>query len=183
VNASGGQVLEYGGHVRRRRVTPVVMPQTMMPQFEILERSGIGPVRLGMTRSQVRDALAHFPDSGLDQDSHPTLDYAFGNSLQIEYDDAGHAQFIGAGFYKGCGCDYMFRDRHVGEYGANELFRVLAEIDGGSHDFNEYDYFFPNIMMTVWDADSQYDYLGGESRAVYGQIGVANQTYCDAAER
>jgi hypothetical protein len=159
------------------------MPKKTMPQFEILERSGIGPVKLGMTRSQVRDALAHYPDSGLDQNSHPTLDYAFGNSLQIEYDAAGHAQFIGAGFYSGCGCDYMFRNRRVGEYEAQELFCTLAKINGGSHEFNEYDYFFPNIMMTVWDADSQYDYLGGESRAVYGQVGVANDKYRDAVSR
>lgn len=55
-----------------------------MPQFEIMERSGIGPVKLGMTRTQVRDALATYTDNGLDQNSHPTLDYAFGNSLQIE---------------------------------------------------------------------------------------------------
>lgn len=95
----------------------------------------------------------------------------------------GRVQFIGASFYKGCGCDYIFRNRHVGEYAANELFRILAEIDGGGHEFNECHYFFPNIMMTVWEADSQYDYLGGESRDVYGQVGLANEKYRDAIGR
>lgn len=77
----------------------------------------------------------------------------------------------------------MFRHRHIGDYGSNELFCVLAEIDGGRLDFIEYDYLFSNIMMTVWDADSQYDYLGGKSRVVYGQVGVASQTYRDTTGR
>jgi hypothetical protein len=149
-----------------------------MPQFEIQEHTGVGPVKLGMTRPQVCEALAKYSDNGLDQVSHQTLDYAFGNSLQIEYDDQGHAQFIGVGFYSGCGCDFTFRGRHVGEYTAYDLFKALAKIDGGTHEFTENEYFFPNIMMTVWEADSQYDYMGGESRPVFGQVGVASERYC-----
>lgn len=135
-------------------------------------------MKLGMNRAQVREALSSYSNNDLDQISNPTLDYAFGNSLQIEYDDAGHAQFIGVGGYLGCGCDYVFRDRLVGAYSAQELFNLLADLDGGgNHVFNDTEYFFPNIMMTVWEADSQYDYLGGESRPVYGQVGVANSRY------
>ena len=70
---------------------------------------------------------------------------------------------------------------YIGEYTAQELFQLLADLDGGgNHEFNDYEYYFPNIMMTVWDADSQCDYLGGESRPVYGQVGVANNRYHDA---
>lgn len=149
-----------------------------MPTFEIQPHIGVGPVKLGMTRSQVRDAISEYADNGLDQASHPTLDYAFGNSLQVEYDNEGHARFIGVGFYSGCGCDYMFRGRHIGEYSAVKLFQVLAELDGNpEHEFSDSEYYFPKIMINVWDADSQYDYLGGESRPVYGQVGVVGQGY------
>lgn len=48
----------------------------------------------------------------------------------------------------------MFGHRHIGDYGSNELLCVLAEVDSGKLDFNEYDYLFLNIIMTVWDADS-----------------------------
>ena len=168
----------------RRPVSSGVMPQESAPHFAIQEHVGVGPVKLGMTRTEVRDALSAHDGNGLDQTSEPTLDYAFGNSLQIEYDDHGHAQFIGVGYYNGCGCDYTFHDRHIGEYSAQELFQLLAGLDGDdNHDLNNSEYYFPNIMMTVWDADSQYDYLGGESRPVYGQVGVANKQYHDAIDR
>lgn len=148
-----------------------------MFRFKINPKVGVGPVLLGMTREEVRNALSDCTD--LDQASHPTLDYAFGNSLQIEYDEDGNAHFIGAGYYSGCGCDFEFNGRHIGEYTATELFALLTELDGGEHSFKSDQYFFPNIMMNVWEADAQYDYLGGESNPVYGQVGVANQNYCD----
>lgn len=135
-----------------------------------------------MTRSQVSDALSGYANNGLDQTSEPRLDYAFGNSLQVEYDADGNASFIGVGFYSGCGCDYTFQGQHIGEYAAEELFQVLSALDGGDYQFNDSEFYFPNIRMTVWDADPQYDYLGGETRSVYGQIGVANQRYQDAIE-
>ncbi len=78
------------------------MTQHPVPQLEIVPHQGVGPVKLGMTRIQVREALAAYADTELDQLTSPTLDYAFGNSLQIEYDENGHAQFIGVGFYSEC---------------------------------------------------------------------------------
>lgn len=161
-----------------------LMSQESAPQFAIQEHGGVGPIKLSMTRSQVNDSLSAFPENGLNQTSRPTIDYAFGNSLQIEYDDDGHAQFIGVSFYNGCGYEYTFHGRHISEYSAQELFQVLADLDGNAdHKFNESEYYFPNIMMTVWDADSQYDYMGGKSRPVYCQVGVANKRYHDAIDR
>lgn len=147
------------------------------PAFEITPHDSVGPVKLGMTRTQVRHVLTVLPESGLDQGSNAKLDYAFGNSLQIEYDNAGFVHFIGVGYYPHCGCHYLFKSRHIGEFSAMELFEVLAEMDGGTHEFNSDSYFFPSLRMTVWDADSQYDYLGGESRPVYGQVGIASESY------
>ncbi len=149
-----------------------------MPQFAIEPKFGVGPIKLGMTRQEVHDAIASYRGNQLDQASHPSLDYAFGNSLQIEYSPDGFAQFIGIGYYTGCGCDYMLGERHIGDFSAAELFAVLAELDGDStQQYNPDEYDFRNVRMTVWEADTQYDYRHGETRPVYGQVGVASSLY------
>jgi hypothetical protein len=103
----------------------------MIPEFEILEHIGVGPIRLGADRAAVAAAVAAIPDNGLDQTA-ATIDYAFGNSLQIEYGSSGHAQFIGVGYYAGCGCDFTFRGQHIGDYSAEALFDLLSALDGQS---------------------------------------------------
>ena len=149
----------------------------MIPKFEIVEHVGVGPIRLGADRATVAAALAAIPDSGLDQTA-ATMDYAFGNSLQIEYGFSGHAHFIGIGHYSGCGCDFIFHGRHIGDYSAEALFTLLATLDGQSGlEFQSDQFYFPSIRMTVWHADSQYDYRGGELTPVYGQVGVASPEY------
>jgi hypothetical protein len=149
------------------------MSQGFTPKLELVFREGIGPLKLDMTRSEVQKALSDFPNSGLDQESTPELDYAFGNSLQVEYDGDGLARFIAASYYTGCGCDYLLQGQNIGQYSAAELFGLLAQLDGGQHDFNDSQYFFPKLQINVWDADTQYDYLGGEERPVYAQVGVS----------
>ena len=57
------------------------------------------------------------------------------------------------------------------------LFKLLSSLDAGEHDFKADEYYFPSIRITVWEADEQYDYIGGESRPVYAQVGVANEIY------
>lgn len=149
----------------------------MIPEFEIIEHVGVGPVRLGADRATVEAALGAIPDSRLDQ-SAATMDYAFGNSLQIEYGASGYAHFIGIGYYNGCGCDFTFRGRHIGDYSAEALFVLLSTLDGQRGlEFLSDEFYFPAIRMTVWDADSQYDYRGGKLMPVYGQVGVASPEY------
>jgi hypothetical protein len=149
----------------------------MIPEFEILEHIGVGPIRLGADRAAVAAAVAAIPDNGLDQTA-ATIDYAFGNSLQIEYGSSGHAQFIGVGYYAGCGCDFTFRGQHIGDYSAEALFDLLSALDGQSgSQFQPNEFYFRTIHMNVWDADSQYDYRGGKQTPVYGQVGVSSPEY------
>jgi hypothetical protein len=151
----------------------------MISQLDVIPHDGVGPVKLGMTRSAVKAALSSYANHRLDQ-SDETLDYAFGNSLQIEYDDDGHVQFIGAGFYEDCGCDYWFADRHIAEYEAPELFALLSQLDKTNPEFTRSEHCFRSIGMVVSGADPQYDYLGDHQRPVYGQVSVINQQYLDA---
>ncbi|EPJ81519.1 hypothetical protein CFII68_18785 [Pseudomonas sp. CFII68] len=39
---------------------------------------------------------------------------------------------------------------------------------------------FPNQILTLWDADEQYDRQGGERREVWGQVGIGTNAYMAA---
>ncbi|WP_139213161.1 hypothetical protein [Pseudomonas kilonensis] len=39
---------------------------------------------------------------------------------------------------------------------------------------------FPNQILTLWDADEQYDRQGGERREVWGQVGIGTSAYMAA---
>jgi hypothetical protein len=155
-------------------MSPPIAPKTTLA---IQPHIGVGPIQLGMTRSQVHQALSTIPNNSLDQTTAATLDYAFGNSLQIEYDPSGHIMFIGVGFYDDCGCDYSFHDRHIGDYPAPELFAHLASLDDSNPDYHPGEHCFKTIMIVVSGASLEYDCRGGHSRSVYGQVCVVNQQY------
>lgn len=155
------------------------MPPTIRPNLAIKPHIGVGPIELGMGRSQVKQSLSTIPNNGLDQTTAATLDYAFRNSLQIEYEPNGKVMFIGAGFYDDCGCDYSFYDRHIADYSAPELFALLSQLDHSNLDYHPGEHCFKMIMMVVSGASPEYDYRGGHSRSVYGQVCVVNQQYFD----
>ncbi|MCK9740495.1 hypothetical protein [Pseudomonas syringae] len=59
---------------------------------------------------------------------------------------------------------------------------MAASDDSGSHEFDRYEYFFPNQILTLWDADEQYDRQGEEELEVWGQVGIGNDAYVAAIE-
>jgi len=97
------------------------------------------------------------------------------NSIQVEY-FGGLANFIGVSFSR----DFHARYRGVNVFDvqAKTLFDTIAAGEAsGPHIFNEYEHIFPDQIMALWDADSQYDRLGAESRVVWAQVGIGNSTY------
>jgi hypothetical protein len=149
----------------------------------IVPHEGVGPVRLGMTRSEVMVALKAVPGALNRHESRGTLDYFFESALQVEYGVDGRAHFIGASFHPGCGCSYSLLGLDPWSLSAEELFELLAREDGGQHDFDASEHLFPNIIVTLWDADSQYDHAGGRRRVVFAQVGVGNEEYLRAVEK
>lgn len=94
-------------------------------------------------------------------------------------DDAGCAQFIGISSYPVCSVTYF--GKNAFDTPAQELFDLIAaRDDSGEHRFNDSKYVFPNQIVTLWDADEQYDRLGNRSRLIWAQIGVGNRTYLAA---
>jgi hypothetical protein len=150
-----------------------------MPVFEILPLEAIGPARLGASRAAAREAMAvnGFP---LEQ-SYGRVDYFCEASIQLEYGPGDEVQFIGVS--GNSQLNFTFRGVDVFAISATELFSLIAASDdSGLHEFDRYEYCFPNQILTLWDADEQYDRQGGEEREVWGQVGIGNDAYVAAIE-
>ena len=64
---------------------------------------------------------------------------------------------------------------------AGELFSLIASTDdSGAHEFTDSEYLFPGQIITLWDADEQYDRQGNETRPVWAQVGIGNSAYAEA---
>ena len=79
---------------------PPTFAQTVMRQFNVIPHRSIGPIKLGMTRQQVRELLG---EPSAVQVAHekwgiqfPDKDYFFNNAFQVSYDADLHAELIEA---------------------------------------------------------------------------------------
>jgi hypothetical protein len=148
-----------------------------MPVFEILPLEAIGPVRLGVSRATARQAMSM---NGLTlEQSHGGVDYFCGSCMQLSYGPNDEVWFIGVS--GNLQFTFMFKGVDVFALPAAELFSLMAASDNsGPHDFTSYEYCFPKQILTLWDADEQYDHQGGETREVWGQVGIGNHAYLAA---
>lgn len=148
----------------------------------IAPHEGIGPFKLNAGRADIRAAAGtlRLPSSG----QHAESDYFAEESLQVEYDAAGKAQFIGISplvdVYRA-----TFAGLDVADTEAADLFRKMAEADGGDHVFEPDGYLFPRQILLVWAADKENDRLrsGRAARLIWGQVGVGTPAYKATVER
>ncbi|QTD35847.1 hypothetical protein [Pseudomonas fluorescens] len=148
-----------------------------MPVFEILPLQAIGPARLGASRDAAREAMSvnGFPL----EHTRGRLDYFCESSIQLEYDAGDQVQFIGVS--GNSQLNVLYRGVNVFAVSATELFSLMAAADdSGPHEFDRYEYLFPTQILTLWDADEQYDRQGAEEREVWGQVGIGNDVYLAA---
>ncbi|MFR0691133.1 hypothetical protein ACLUTX_17165 [Enterobacterales bacterium AE_CKDN230030158-1A_HGKHYDSX7] len=148
-----------------------------LPIFEISPHQGIGPLCLGDTRAMARDALAAVGFAL--ESSNGATDYFCESAIQTECDEQGLIWFIGLSQSE----RYLARYQGVDVFAlaAGELFSLIAAADGsGTHDFTDSEYLFPGQIITLWDADEQYDRQGNETRPVWAQVGIGNPAYVEA---
>ncbi|MEG2805902.1 hypothetical protein [Stenotrophomonas sp.] len=140
-------------------------------ELKIVPRCGIGPIILGESRSTVRKAME---EAGLRFESErASLDYFCGNSIQVEYHE-GTASFIGVASHTRFTA--IYQGRNVFDTPAKELFAIVADADASdTHKFNRNGHVFPNQILTLWEADTQYDPL--ERRLIWGQVGLGDARY------
>jgi hypothetical protein len=149
------------------------------PHLIIAPGDGVGPIRFGMPRAAVQGAMAEL---GMElARAKPRTDF-FGdeNAIQVEYiDDT--ASFIGVF----CGECFSCSIYDVDPFDAlaQDLFQLLAKHDGSDGAaFNSTEHCFRNTIVTLYEADEQYDHKGGQSRQVWSQIGVGDARYLAAID-
>ena len=135
---------------------------------------GIGPVQLGALRGDVRAAM-----SGIGctlESERESMDYFCEASIQVEYEEDGTASFIGVCSHQDVALSFEGFDLFDME--ATDVFALLSSRDGpGDHHFSEFEYVFPSQIVTLYDADPQYDRRRAETRSVWAQIGCGDQRY------
>jgi hypothetical protein len=148
-----------------------------MLKLTIQPHIGVGPIRLGMMRSEIRDIMLGL--SAPLESSQGASDYYFAASIQVEFESDGTASFIGVSSHSDILLNYDGAD--VFDLEAPAVFELFAKRDkSGEHRFNQNEYIFPSQILTLYDADPQYDQRRGESRSVWGQIGVGDERYLTA---
>ena len=133
-----------------------------------------------MTRESVRSelvaagvALTH---------AEGDLDYFYDNSLQVEYGEDGHADFIGVSSDESLIVSFFGMD--VFDTPAEQVFSAIAQREtAGMHAFDPLEYLFPQQIVTLWDAAAQYDHRGGQKRIIWAQIGLGTERYLSDVRR
>ena len=104
--------------------------------------------------------------------------YFMENSIQIEFGSEGAASFIGISPHTEL--RLVFRGINLFDHDATEVFSLFQQYEDDENKWAEqYEHIFPKQIISVWDADTQYD-LKGRLRRIWGQIGVGNSAYLNA---
>jgi hypothetical protein len=133
---------------------------------------GIGFIKLGMEKSEVRQLLLeHYTIS------QGASDFYFDSCLQIEFEND-CADFIGISY--NLAFKVRYKNINVFNIDASKLFELIASSESQAHKFNECEYIFPDQVITLYDSDFQYDYSGNFKRMVWAQIGIGTKSYLRA---
>ncbi len=146
-------------------------------EFELVPHVGIGPLHLGMTVAEADAAIGAFAGAGA-RTSHGSVHYLFDAALQFEVNESGRIQFIGLANHPQILCRYRGQD--VFDIPAPELFALIAAHEKSKHHYRSAEYLFPDQIITLYEADEQYDQKGNESRPIWGQVGLGNDEYLKA---
>ena len=148
-----------------------------MVVLNLVPHSGAGPVLLGSSRGQAREALLAlgFPLEW----SRDSTDYFCESAIQTDCGPDDRVSFIGLSCHERFTVEYQ--GKNVFALSAPEVFALISASESSdSHTYEDYEYCFPDQIITLWDADEQYDRLGNESQPVWAQVGMGDQAYAAA---
>ena len=146
--------------------------------LELVPGKGALPLRLGSSRDEISRTMLSL---GYNASAHRgKIDYYARNSVQIEFDDDGLASFIGIAADPDI--EVIYRDRSILNLPARDVFNLIKKNEPEDEiEYSPTEHVFRNQKITLWDADEQYD-ASGARFAVWGQIGIGNESYLAAIE-
>lgn len=140
--------------------------------FEVSPRLGVGPVKLGMTRDQVREVLGQSPMARAKTDRY------FDNALRVDFDDEGHAELVE--LWSSEHFTAMFLGQNVFAVPAVELVKAIA--CQSPYDPNDpelgYAFTFPGLGISLWREHLPESDQDGAGR-YFDTVAVAVQGYWD----
>lgn len=164
-------------------------------ELDIQPHVGILPVRLGATSEEVRtvmqglgrdlssskDDAALLRKLGIDPpEGVSRTDFYIDNALQVEFTGDDRVSFIGIAPHADIRATLNGLD--VFDMPGHALFAALqGQFDAPDIVFDESEILFPDQILTLWNADPQYD-VKGERFPVWGQIGVGTPEYLKAVK-
>lgn len=148
----------------------------MKPLLEFFPHVGVGPVCFGMSPKKVISVLENLGFS-VSQREPSVLHFTAENALQVEF-IARKCTFIGAFSsslfeVRVCGIDPFANS-------AEDVFATIAGFESKPHAFSQDEYFFPDAIITLWDASEQYNSFDQTGRAFWAQVGLGNEKYVEA---
>jgi hypothetical protein len=146
-----------------------------MQVFTMQPLVGVGPIKFGMTRSEVRDILADLgqPKSAL---RPPDTDCFFENAIQVSYDGDGRVEFIETA----ASSDFrvLFHGSALHEMPAEDAVRLVSQLAEYDKDRPEhrYSYIFPALQLSLWRPVLPSDHNDSEGRR-FEAVGVGKEGY------
>lgn len=136
---------------------------------------------LGRDVSSSKDDAALLRKLGIDPpEGVSRTDFYIDNALQVEITDKDRVSFIGIAPHADVLATLNGRD--VFDIPGQALFDELKNrFDAADIDFDDSEILFPKQILTLWNADPQYD-VKGERFPVWGQIGVGTPEYLKAVD-
>jgi hypothetical protein len=144
-----------------------------MQNFSIIPHTGIGPILLGMPQAKVREIM-----SALGMPLSSGDDYFCNNAIQVEYTD-GTVSFIGV-YSEPESFEITYNGVNVFDTKSKELFALINKNEPKSQAYDEDECLFESQIITLYEADKQYDYYQNGKRAIYSQVGLGDARYLKA---
>lgn len=124
-----------------------------MRKYKLEPLSGIGPIKLGMTRKEVRSDMQEKYKSFKKTPDDPNLTDAFFNStFQIFYDKNDNVEYIELSGYKSFEFVVVFNEIKIFETKADDLIEKISQKASydKTNDKIPYSYIFPTLELSLW---------------------------------
>jgi hypothetical protein len=145
-------------------------------KLKINPNKSIGPIEFGMSRINVQNQLSKI-DCKLEFE-RDSQDFFMNSAIQVEYEKDNTVSFIGIA--SNHNIELLYHNFDLFNLSSEESFNLIASNESSLHTYDEFEYLFKEQIITLYEADTQYDNKGNYKRSVWGQIGLGDNRYLNA---